>query len=55
MRRIIEASELDRKTLFTTAAAQTRIPVEMIEKDFWVCWTLKKTFCRPGTEGDASV
>ncbi|MDR0932687.1 MAG: nucleotidyl transferase AbiEii/AbiGii toxin family protein [Victivallales bacterium] len=44
MRRIIEATEKDRKAVFATAAAQLRIPVEMVEKDFWVCWTLKKLF-----------
>lgn len=44
MKRIIEADEKERRTLFATAAAKTGIPVEMIEKDFWVCWTLKKLF-----------
>lgn len=47
MKRIIEATEKDRKAIFSTAAAQIHIPVEMIEKDFWVCWTLKKLFSNP--------
>lgn len=47
MKRIIDATEKDRNAIFTTAAAQTHIPVEMIEKDFWVCWTLQKVFGNP--------
>ena len=42
MNRIINATAKERKLVFETAASRLRIPVEMIEKDFWVCWILKK-------------
>ena len=42
--RIISASEKERKAIFLAAAGEIHIPVEMIEKDFWVCWTLNKLF-----------
>ena len=44
MNRIAKASVRERKMVFETAAAKLKIPVEMIEKDFWVCWILKKLF-----------
>jgi len=47
MNRIIESNEQERKAIFLAAAGNTHIPVEMIEKDFWVCWTLNKLFSDP--------
>jgi len=35
-----KASAADRQALFIEAAAQKNISPEIIEKDFWVCWTL---------------
>lgn len=47
MNRIVQASERERKAIFTEASAIIKIPVEMIEKDFWVCWTLSRLFSSP--------
>ena len=44
MNRIVKTSDKERKMIFETAASKLKIPVEMIEKDFWVCWTLNKLF-----------
>ena len=35
---------VDRATYFTEAAARLGLPPHVIEKDFWVCWTLKRVF-----------
>lgn len=43
---VAQASPQDRADLFQQAAAQlqpARLPV-IIEKDFWVCWTLRRVF-----------
>jgi hypothetical protein len=37
----------DRADLFVAAARQRGLTVEIIEKDFWVCWTLKRVFTLP--------
>ena len=34
----------DRADLFTSAARRRGLTAEIIEKDFWVCWTLKRVF-----------
>ncbi len=34
----------ERKAIFLEAAAIKKIPAAMIEKDFWVCWTLNRLF-----------
>jgi predicted nucleotidyltransferase component of viral defense system len=47
MNRIVDATHKERKMVFETAAAKLKIPVDMIEKDFWVCWILKKIFANP--------
>ena len=44
MNRIAFASEKERKAIFTDTSAIKNIPVEMVEKDFWVCWTLERLF-----------
>src|SRR6266567_4420081 len=35
---------VDRATYFREAAARMGLPPHVIEKDFWVCWTLKRLF-----------
>ena len=47
MDRIVQASERERKAIFTETSAIIKTPVEMIEKDFWVCWTLSRLFSSP--------
>jgi hypothetical protein len=37
----------DRADLFTAAARQRGLTTEIVEKDFWVCWTLKRVFTLP--------
>jgi hypothetical protein len=37
----------DRADLFAAAAAQRGLSPEIIEKDFWVCWMLKRLFAMP--------
>src|SRR5438270_9107948 len=34
----------DRVDLFTGAARRRGLTLEIIEKDFWVCWSLKRLF-----------
>jgi len=40
------SSELE--AYFTEAAAQLRLPPHVVEKDFWICWTLKRVFTLDG-------
>ena len=37
----------DRTDLFSAAAARRGVSAAIIEKDFWVCWTLKRLFTLP--------
>jgi predicted nucleotidyltransferase component of viral defense system len=37
----------DRRILFEAAAAPLNIAAALVEKDFWVCWTLKELFRLP--------
>lgn len=39
-----ELTEEDRKTAFKQAAAEQGFTPVIMEKDFWVCWTLKQLF-----------
>lgn len=38
----------DRRALFTESAARSGLPALMIEKDFWVCWTLSRLYSIEG-------
>jgi predicted nucleotidyltransferase component of viral defense system len=37
----------DRMDLFSATARRRSLTPEIIEKDFWVCWTLKRVFTLP--------
>src|SRR5665213_3393694 len=37
----------DRLDLFSASARRRGLTPEIIEKDFWVCWTLKRAFTKP--------
>jgi hypothetical protein len=37
----------DRRAACMEAATRTRLPAVSIEKDFWVCWTLRELFALP--------
>ena len=44
MNRIAKESPEFRKLMFEEAGARKGIDAALIEKDFWVCWTLKRIF-----------
>jgi hypothetical protein len=41
---ILQLTPKQRSELFTAAAQQSGIDVVVLEKNFWVCWTLKELF-----------
>lgn len=47
METFIKLSEEDRRTYFTEAASRLGILPIIVEKDFWVCWTLKTLYSIP--------
>ena len=44
MKNVAALSRTEREELFLVTAQETSIPEAMIEKDFWVCWTLDYLF-----------
>lgn len=44
LEKIAAAAAAERKAIFLEAASVKNIPAAMIEKDFWVCWTLNRVF-----------
>ena len=44
MRRLIKGNTEERMTLFIRCSRLKNIPLDMIEKDFWVCWSLSRIF-----------
>jgi len=42
----------EREVYFQQAAANLGLPPDVIEKDFWVCWTLKRLFALESVGGD---
>jgi len=44
MRNIARLSSADRRALFTNTASRTGMTTAIVEKDFWVCWTLDYLF-----------
>ena len=47
MDKIAVAPASDRRDLFTAAAGRLGMNPAIIEKDFWVCWILKRLFSEP--------
>ena len=47
MTRLHLLSVAERESFFEAAAENTHIPVAIIEKDFWVVWTLERLFTLP--------
>lgn len=39
--------DAERHDIFTEAASRRDVQPIVIEKDFWVCWTLKRLFIDP--------
>lgn len=47
MDKFIQLNAEDRRTAFVQAAAARQLSPAIVEKDFWVCWTLKELFRLP--------
>jgi hypothetical protein len=47
MERFIHLPAGERRLVFEQAAAEISLPAQSIEKDFWVCWTLRRLFFLP--------
>jgi predicted nucleotidyltransferase component of viral defense system len=47
MENILELTPSDRRSAWQKAAEQLRFEAMSIEKDFWVCWTLRDLFALP--------
>ena len=41
---IAKSKEQERKAIFLDTASALKMNAEMVEKDFWVCWTLNRIF-----------
>ena len=41
---IAKSKEQERRAIFLDVASSLKMNAEMIEKDFWVCWTLNRIF-----------
>lgn len=44
---VIAATDAERRDLFFGAAARLGTAVQNVEKDFWVCWTLRRLMSVP--------
>jgi len=49
--RIATGPASDRRDLFTEAAGRLGMNPAIVEKDFWVCWILKRLFSEPELRG----
>lgn len=47
MDNVATLSAADRQQLFAAAAAELGFDVAIVEKEFWVCWMLKRVFTLP--------
>jgi hypothetical protein len=47
MDRFIRLSDDERRRYFVQTAERMRLSPQIIEKDFWVCWTLHELFALP--------
>jgi predicted nucleotidyltransferase component of viral defense system len=44
---VLQLSQMQRVQLFERTAQLTGMEAVIVEKDFWVCWTLKELFRLP--------
>jgi hypothetical protein len=51
MDKVAQLSPADRRDLFEAAAARRGLHPAVVEKDFWVCWSLRRLFRIPGLAG----
>ncbi len=47
MDKVARFSATDRRDLFNEVARRRNLSPQIIEKDFWVCWTLRRLFTHP--------
>ncbi|MCK5581835.1 MAG: nucleotidyl transferase AbiEii/AbiGii toxin family protein [Candidatus Omnitrophica bacterium] len=47
MDKFVLLRDQDKRAYFEVASAELNIMPQLIEKDFWVCWTLKVLFSLP--------
>ena len=50
MDKFIQLPAEEKLVYYEQAAAELNLPAVAIEKDFWVCWTLRELFNLPGWE-----
>jgi predicted nucleotidyltransferase component of viral defense system len=48
MKSVLELTRTQRRELFVAAAQKLGFIAPVVEKDFWVCWTLRELFALPG-------
>lgn len=48
MNSVLTLTSAQRRELFNAAAQQLGYTAPVVEKDFWVCWTLRELFALPG-------
>ena len=48
MNTVLRLTAGERRELFVAAAEQLGLGATVVEKDFWVCWTLRELFALPG-------
>lgn len=51
MDKIATGSASDRRDLFSESATRLGMSAAVVEKDFWVCWILKRLFADPQLKG----
>ena len=51
MNKVATMADRDRADLFRETASRMGLPPALIEKDFWVAWTLKQVFCIDALRG----
>jgi hypothetical protein len=55
MESVARLSSAERRELFAETAARKGMTPAIVEKDFWVCWTLGKLFAHPDLSALADV
>jgi predicted nucleotidyltransferase component of viral defense system len=51
MESVARLSSAERRELFAETAARKGMTPAIVEKDFWVCWTLGRLFAHPELPG----
>ncbi|MEX2578819.1 MAG: nucleotidyl transferase AbiEii/AbiGii toxin family protein [Verrucomicrobiales bacterium] len=50
----LQLSDKDRRLAFQQVESEMGLQAASVEKDFWVCWTLRELFRTPGIEGNVT-